>query len=146
MDTAPTGHTRLLLDATGAYHRELIRKLGPRVVSTPLMRLRDAQYTKVILVTRPEPTPVLEAVQLQSDLRHAGIKPFAWVINGSLAAAGPIDPLLRQRADAELEPILQVHKQLAQRAFLVPWVTEEPVGPARLRQLGQSTASRIPLL
>jgi arsenite-transporting ATPase len=58
------------------------------------MRLRDAHYTKVVLVTLPEPTPVLEAAQLQTELRRAGIEPFAWVINGSLAAAGPTDPLL----------------------------------------------------
>jgi anion-transporting ArsA/GET3 family ATPase len=145
MDTAPTGHTLLLLDATGAYHRELIRKLGQRVVSTPLMRLRDAHYTKVVLVTLPEPTPVLDAAQLQAELRRAGIEPFAWVINGSLAAAGPTDPLLKQRADAELEQIRKVHEQLTHRAVIVPWVTEEPLGPERLRRLGQSAASHIPL-
>ena len=62
------------------------------------MRLRDPAYTKILLVTLPEPTPVLEAAQLQADLRRAGIEPFAWVINASLAAAGPRDPVLVQRA------------------------------------------------
>ena len=90
------------------------------------MRLRDAHYTKVVLVTLPEPTPVLEAAQLQTELRRAGIEPFAWVINGSLAAAGD-NSLLRQRADAELEQIRKVHEPLTHRAVIVPWVTEEPV-------------------
>jgi arsenite-transporting ATPase len=141
MDTAPTGHTLLLLDATGAYHRELVHKFGRKVVATPLMRLRDPQYTKVILVTLPEPTPVLEAQQLQADLRRAGIEPWAWVINSSLAAASPTDPLLRQRAVAELEQIRTVHAQGTRRVVLVPWVTEEPRGPERLQRLAQGVTS-----
>lgn len=135
MDTAPTGHTLLLLDATGAYHRDMVRKFGRKVVATPLMRLRDPAYTKILLVTLPEPTPVLEAAQLQADLRRAGIEPFAWVINASLAAAHPTDPLLFQRAAAELEQIHAVQKRFAQRVVIVPWLTEEPRGLSRLKQL-----------
>ena len=110
------------------------------------MRLRDAHDTTVVLVTLPEPTPVLEAAQLRTELRRAGIEPCAWVIHGSLAAAGPTDPLRRQRADAELEQIRKVHEPLTHRTVIVPWMTEEPVRPERLRQLGQGTASRLPLL
>ena len=74
LDTAPTGHTLLLLDATGAYHRQMTSQLAPtgsgRIV-TPLMRLQDPTHTRVILVTLPETTPVSEAASLQDDLRRA---------------------------------------------------------------------------
>jgi arsenite-transporting ATPase len=141
MDTAPTGHTLLLLDATGAYHRDMVRKFGRKVVATPLMRLRDPAYTKILLVTLPEPTPVLEAAQLQADLRRAGIEPFAWIVNASLAAAQPTDPVLVQRASAELEQIRTVQEHHARRVMIVPWVTEEPTGLERLRRLAQSRVS-----
>lgn len=141
MDTAPTGHTLLLLDATGAYHRDMVRKFGRKVVATPLMRLRDPAYTKILLVTLPEPTPVLEAVQLQADLRRADIAPFAWVINASLAAARPRDPVLVQRASAEREQIRTVQVKHARRVVIVPWATEEPTGPERLRRLAQGRAA-----
>ena len=134
MDTAPTGHTLLLLDATGAYHRELIRNFGVKVVSTPLTRLRDTAYTKVLIVTLPELTPVLEAEQLQAELRRAGIEPFAWVINASLTTADPTAPILVQRAQAELEQIRKVQEHCARPAVVVPWQTEEPVGPQRARK------------
>ena len=74
IDTAPTGHTLLLLDATGSYHREIVRQMGERTnYTTPLMRLRDPGTTKVILMTLAEPTPVLEAASLQADLERAGL-------------------------------------------------------------------------
>jgi arsenite-transporting ATPase len=133
------GHTLLLLDATGAYHREILRNFGLKVMSTPLTRLRDPTYTKIVIVTLPEPTPVLEAEQLQTELRRAGVEPFAWVINGSLAAARPIDPILVQRAQAELEQIHKVKERCANRVVVVPWQTEEPVGPERLRQLASGS-------
>ena len=123
MDTAPTGHTLLLLDATGAYHRELVRNFGLKVVSTPLTRLRNPGYTKVLIVTLPEPTPVLEAEQLQAELRRAGIEPFAWVINASLAATHPTDPILVKRAQAEIKQIQKVQERCATRVVVVPWQT-----------------------
>jgi len=141
LDTAPTGHTLLLLDATGAYHREVTRGLAPndsgRIV-TPLMRLRDPAHTKVIVVTLPEPTPVSEAGQLQDDLRRAGIEPFAWVINASFAASGTRDPLLRHRLTGELAQIERVRREFSKRIAIVPWVAEEPIGTERLRALVDS--------
>ena len=130
MDTAPTGHTLLLLDATGAYHREVQRTtMGtPGNLHTPLMRLQDPAYTKIIVVALPEATPVSEAAELQTDLRRAGIEPFAWVVNASLAAAGPRDPLLVARATAELEQIARVRSTLAARVAIVPWISDEPRG------------------
>ncbi len=108
IDTAPTGHTLLLLDTTGAYHRQVMQQstAGPARIRTPLMLLQNPEYTKVLIVALPETTPVLEASALQDDLRRAQIEPFAWVINGSLAAAEPRDPVLRARAAAEIAVML----------------------------------------
>ncbi|MGO7733596.1 arsenical pump-driving ATPase, partial [Rhizobium johnstonii] len=99
-DTAPTGHTLLLLDATGAYHRPMTRQMetvGPGRIVTPLMRLPDPEYTRVILVSLPETTPGSEAAMLQEDLRRAKIEPYGWVVNRTMAASGTHDPLLQSR-------------------------------------------------
>jgi arsenite-transporting ATPase len=146
MDTAPTGHTLLLLDTTGSYHREVMRtsEVEAGRITTPLMRLQDPDYTKMLLVTLPETTPVLEAKQLQDDLERAGITPYAWVVNQSLAAADPSDPLLVERARAEGPQIEAVRSEHAERTALTPWMPQEPVGPERLQALARGSLPAVP--
>ncbi len=144
IDTAPTGHTLLLLDATGSYHREVTRHMGESIrLTTPMMRLQDPEQTKVILVTLAETTPVLEAAELQADLERAGISPWAWIVNNSIAAAAPTSPLLVARARNELPELEHVHEKRAPRLAVVPLLAEEPVGIPALLAL---TAGRRPAL
>lgn len=142
MDTAPTGHTLLLLDATGAYDREVQRQMGGKGLhfTTPMMQLRDPKQTKVLLVALAETTPVLEAANLQEDLRRAGIEPWAWVVNNSVAAAGPSSPLLCQRARHELDELDAVAHRHASRYAVVALQQVEPVGVARLSALAGRVA------
>jgi len=138
MDTAPTGHTLLLLDATGAYHREILRNATPIAqghMVTPMMRLQDPDQTKILIVTLPETTPVLEASELQDDLRRAGIKPWGWIVNASLAAATTNHPLLRQRAAAEWPHIAKVRDKLSTRSAVVAMTADDPIGAEKLRAL-----------
>jgi arsenite-transporting ATPase len=141
LDTAPTGHTLLLLDATEAYHREIARKASnlPEEVLNLLPWLRDPRFSRVLVVTLPEPTPVHEAAALQADLRRAQIEPFAWVINQSFAGVKTGEPLLRARGAGELPFIQEVIRDLARRTVIVPWVQDEPVGAVKLQQLFQAS-------
>ena len=141
MDTAPTGHTLLLMDTTGAYHRDTVKTMAAGVrFTTPLMRLQDPDYTRLVMVTLPEPTPVLEAMAFRDDLARAGITPWAWVINQSLVAAHPTSPLLRRRASLETDPIVTVTKT-ATRVVVVPVLLDEPTGADRLLALTQLRAT-----
>ncbi|MDO9591082.1 MAG: ArsA-related P-loop ATPase, partial [Microcella sp.] len=126
--------------ATGSYHREIARNMPAGMhFSTPMMRLQDPELTKMIIVTLAETTPVLEAAELQSDLARAGISPWAWVVNNSVAAAAPTSAFLRQRAVFELEQIEQV-RTLAPRIAVLPLLGDEPVGEDRLLGLSGSAA------
>ncbi|KEI45570.1 arsenic ABC transporter ATPase [Saccharopolyspora rectivirgula] len=138
VDTAPTGHTLLLLDASRSYQRQLSQQSGqappPEAVEL-LDRLTDPDYTRVVLVTLPEATPVHEAAALQGDLARAGIKPFAWVVNQSLAAASPVDPLLVARAASERRYLAEVATDHAERTAVLPWRATTPVGAEQLALL-----------
>jgi len=141
-DTAPTGHTLLLLDASEAYNRELQRQsrsTQPEAVLRLLERLRDPAFTRILLVTLPEATPMHEASALQEDLRRAHTEPFAWVINQSLLHSGSCDPLLQRREEAEYCYLREVVEKQATRTAWLPWQPEEPVGPDSLARLAAST-------
>lgn len=141
VDTAPTGHTLLLLDASRSYQRELSRQAGQTGQTPPaaavdlLNRLTDPGYTRILLVTLPEATPVHEAAALQADLVRAGIKPFAWVVNQSLAAVSPVDPLLAAKARAEERYLTEVTAEHAERTAVLPWTAVPPVGAEQLAGL-----------
>ena len=139
LDTAPTGHTLLLLDASESYQRELERQARtsqPEDVLRLLEHLRDPNFTRILIITLPEATPVHEAAALQDELRRAHIEPFAWVINASLLHSGSCDPLLQRREEAEHRYISEVVDKQATRTAWLPWQAEEPVGPEALARLG----------
>lgn len=140
LDTAPTGHSLLLMDATGAYHRQSMRDLSKagmdltRIV-TPLMRLQDPEYTKIILVSLPETTPVSQAAALQEDLRRAKIEPYAWVINKSILSSGTHDQLLKARMQGEQKQIERIENGIASKIFILPWQASPPIGISELKKL-----------
>jgi arsenite/tail-anchored protein-transporting ATPase len=140
LDTAPTGHSLLLMDAAGAYHRQMMstfeKQTGSSVnVVTPLMRLQDPDYTQIILVTLPEVTPVSQASALQEDLRRANIEPYAWVLNRSVLAANTKDPLLVARLQGEVKQMQRINDGLSNNLFAIPFQSEPPVGIHALRRL-----------
>jgi arsenite-transporting ATPase len=140
LDTAPTGHSLLLMDAAGAYHRQMLSSFEKHTgtaakVVTPLMRMQDPSYTRIILVTLPETTPVSQAAALQEDLRRAHIEPYAWVLNRSVLAAKPRDPLLVARLAGEVRQIQRIRPALAERLFVIPFQSEPPVGLTALHRL-----------
>ncbi len=143
LDTAPTGHTILLLDAAEAYHREVTRTMSdlPESVRELLPRLRDPEFTRVLLVTLPEATPVHEAQRLQEDLGRAGIAPFAWVVNQCFSGGSYLDPVLVERSEREGPYLAEVREQLARRMAVVRWEPFEPVGAEKLRRLAARGAA-----
>jgi arsenite-transporting ATPase len=126
LDTAPTGHTILLLDAAQAYHRDVTRTASdvPEAVLHLLPRLRDPDFTRVLLVTLPEATPVHEAARLQDDLKRAGIHPYAWVVNQCFAGDGFTDPVLVERGAREATYLEEVRDRFATRFAAIPWSAE----------------------
>lgn len=138
LDTAPTGHTLLLLDTTGAYHHEIMRNAGATSgrLTTPLMRLQDPSFARLLIVTLPDRTPISEAERLQEDLRRAGIEPFGWVVNQSLGMTGTRHPVLARRTEREQAHIACVSKSLSQLMWVIPWLPE----------LGDSNRGVRPLL
>jgi len=141
LDTAPTGHTLLLLDASESYQRELerqARNTQPEEVVHLLARLRDPEFTKLLIITLAEATPVHEAAALQEDLRRADIEPFAWVVNQSLLGCGSCDPVLQLREQAEHRYLREVVEKHASRTALLPWQPEDPTGADALADLAAS--------
>lgn len=141
LDTAPTGHTVLLLDSALAYHREVTRQSGeiPEAIEQLLPRLRDPSFTRVLLVTLPAATPVHEAATLQSDLRRAEIEPFAWVVNQVLSAVPFTDPQMIQRQTEEQKYLREVQDLHANRLAFIPWQAQPPIGLEGLIRLVNST-------
>lgn len=142
IDTAPTGHTVLLMDSSRRYTRQVKSQAGalPDAASSLLDTLADPARTRVLIVTLPEPTPVHEASKLQADLERAGITPFAWVVNSSLAATATSDPLLRSRAASELRWIAEADGLSGGRLAIIPWAAQAPVGAERLGALAANRA------
>ncbi|MBY3621020.1 arsenical pump-driving ATPase [Acinetobacter sp. CUI P1] len=140
IDTAPTGHTLLLLDATQEYHKEIARSSGviPDSVQHLLPRLRDPKETSVVIVTLAEATPVYEASRLEQDLKRAGIPTKWWAINQSFAAAGTTDPVLSGRAHAELNWIQKVEQNAQGHVVIIPWKQSEVTGYEQLKELSAS--------
>ena len=135
IDTAPTGHTLLLLDTADSYHREVMRNTSLNLdkIKTPYMALQDHGLSKILLITLPETTPMREAAALQEDLKRAGIQPYAWVINQSLSMVSSLsDPLLKSRASAEIEVIKNIEENLAPMSFGIPYLPEKALLPALL--------------
>ena len=129
IDTAPTGHTLLLLDATQSYHKEVQRTKGeiPPAVQQLLPRLRDAGQTEVVIVTLPEATPVFEASRLKDDLARAGIHNKWWIMNQCLSLADTKNPMLLARAAAEKEWLENVRQISGGNFVSIPWLQDVSV-------------------
>jgi arsenite-transporting ATPase len=135
LDTAPTGHTLLLLDAAQSYQREIER--------TNAQRLRDPEYARVIILTLAESTPIHEAERLQSDLRRAGIEPYAWLVNATLAGSATEHPTLRARAQAESAHVRRIDELSYMRTFSVAWQPTPPTGTRALLRLAAPHPDRV---
>jgi len=127
IDTAPTGHTLLLLDSTQSYNQEIKRSQGdiPKSVKKLLPRLRNANETEVIIVTLAEATPVYEAKRLEEDLKRAMIATKWWVINSSLYKTGTTNKLLFAKASNEIEWINKVDIHAKGNFAVIPWSPDE---------------------
>ena len=136
VDTAPTGHTLLLLDTTGSYHKEVLRntKMDADKLKTPYMYLQDPEYSKLLIVSLPETTPITEAARLQDDLRRSNIEPYAWIANQSMSATEISDPLLKQRAAEEVPLLKEIETKHAKKLYAIPWIADELVMEKLLKE------------
>ncbi|MFA6708511.1 MAG: arsenical pump-driving ATPase [Fusobacterium sp.] len=130
IDTAPTGHTLLLLESTESYNNEIKRTQGdvPSSVKSLLPKLKDKNLTEVIIVTLPEATPVYEATRLQEDLNRAGIYSKWWVINSSFYATNTTNDILKVKASNEIQWINKVNKISNENFAIIKWIPEELKG------------------
>jgi arsenite-transporting ATPase len=130
IDTAPTGHTLLLLDSTESYNKEISRSEGdiPESVIKLLPRLRNEKETEVVIVTLAETTPVYEAMRLQKDLERAEIHSKWWVINSSLYATNTTNDILKAKASNEIQWINKVHEISNGNFAVIEWKAEEVKG------------------
>lgn len=139
IDTAPTGHTLLLLDTTGSYHKEILRntKMDATKLKTPYMYLQDPEYSKLLIVALPETTPITEAAKLQADLRRSNIEPYAWIANQSMSATEISDPLLKQRAAEEVPLLEEIKNKHAKKLYAIPWIADKFVLKTLLKVSGR---------
>jgi arsenite-transporting ATPase len=144
MDTAPTGHTLLLLDTTGSYHKEVLRntKMEAEKLKTPYMYLQDPEYSKLLIVALPETTPITEAAKLQDDLRRSNIEPYAWIANQSMSASVISDPLLKQRAAEEVPLLEEIESKHAKKLYAIPWIADDQVLEAMLKTSKKESVSK----
>ena len=142
--TDPAAHLAATLE--GEVQGLQVSRIDPKVetrrhVDKIMAARQDPSYTKIILVTLPEATPVSQAAPLQEDLRRANVEPCAWVLNKSVLAAGTRDPLLAERLAGERRQIERMPAGLTQRLFTLPWLTVPPIGFAALSKLACNTTT-----
>jgi arsenite-transporting ATPase len=136
IDTAPMGHTLLLLDSTESYHKEIERSRGdiPQSVKKLLPKLRNADDTEVIIVTLAETTPVHEALRLEADLKRAGLHSKWWVINSSMYAINTTNEVLMAKASNEIQWINKVDEISKGNFAMIDWKAEDVKG-IKLKEL-----------
>jgi len=138
LDTAPTGHTLMLLDASNAYHKELsknVQEEKSEELRALIPALKDKKFTKILLLALAETTPTHEAKALQEDLQRASIQPYAWVINRSFALCKTNNNILKHKALNELKYINEIKNTLSEKVVISPWIKDEINNSVTLKKL-----------